>query len=102
MVLGMMETKGGPARRDAISGHPNYVQAEVGGYSGTISTSGGTTTVTLTNVSGISSFVGYSVGIGEINKRLGAHLNRNALDRSRGPGRNVTQTFTWTEKSPCN
>src|SRR5262249_7719807 len=57
-------------RRDAISGHPNYVQAEVGGYSGNISTSGGVTTVTLTNVSGISSFVGYSAAVGEVNKHL--------------------------------
>ena len=73
----------------------------MGGYSGNISTSGGTTTVTLTNVSGISSLVGYSVAVGEMNKALGTHANRNALDRKSGPGRNVTQTFTWTEADPC-
>ena len=52
---------------DVASGNPNYVQAEVGGYSGGISTSGGVTTVTISNVSGISSFVGYSAGVGEVN-----------------------------------
>jgi RHS repeat-associated protein len=89
-------------RADFASGNPNYVQAEVGGYSGNISTSGGVTTVTISNVSGISSFVGYSAGVGEVNKRLGTNLDRNALDRNSGPGRNVTQTFKWKEKSPCS
>jgi hypothetical protein len=87
--------------RDVASGNPNYVQAEVGGYSGNISTSGGVTTVTITNVSGISSFVGYSAGVGEVNKKLGTNFDRNALDRTSGPGRNVTQTFQWKEPSPC-
>ena len=87
---------------DANFGNPNYIQAEVGGYSGKITTSGGVTTVTITNVSGISSFVGYSAGVGEINKRLGTHFDRNAVDRTSGPGRNVTQKFTWNEKNPCD
>ena len=89
-------------RADFASGNPNYVRAEVGGYSGSISTSGGVTTVTITNVSGISSFVGYSAGVGEVNKRLGTNFDRNGLDRTHGPGRNVTQTFTWKGKSPCS
>src|SRR5882757_5216219 len=87
--------------RDAASGNPNYVQAEVGGYSGHITTSGGVTTVTLSNVSGISSLSGYSAGVGAINTATGSHMNRNALDTTSGPGRNVTQVFTQTMPSPC-
>jgi RHS repeat-associated protein len=86
---------------DVASGNPNYVQAEVGGYSGSITTSGGVTTVTISNVSGISSFVGYSAAVGAINSATGSHFNRNALDTTSGPGRNVTQTFTQTMPSPC-
>jgi hypothetical protein len=86
---------------DVASGNPNYVQMEVGGYSGNFTTSGGVTTVTLSNVSGISSLSGYSAGAGAINSATGSHFNRNALDTTSGPGRNVTQTFTQTMPSPC-
>jgi RHS repeat-associated protein len=86
---------------DAASGNTNYVQLEVGGYSGGITTSGGVTTVTLSNVSGISSLSGYSAGVGEINSRTGSHFNRNAIDSHSGAGQNVTQTFTQTMPSPC-
>jgi RHS repeat-associated protein len=86
---------------DAASGNTNYVQLEVGGYSGSITTSGGVTTVTLSNVSGISSLSGYSAGVGEINSRTGSHFNRNAIDSHSGAGQNVTQTFTQTMPSPC-
>ena len=86
---------------DVASGNPNYVQMEVGGYSGHVTTSGGVTNVTLSNVSGISSLSGYSAGVGAINTATGSHLNRNALDTTSGPGRNVTQTFNWSEPSPC-
>jgi hypothetical protein len=65
---------------DAASGNPNYVQTEVGGYSGHFTTSGGVTTITLSNVSGISSLSGYSAGVGAINSATGSHMNRNALD----------------------
>ena len=91
-----LETAGGVA-----SGNPNYVQAEVGGYSGSITTSGGVTTVTLSNVSGISSLSGYSAGVGAINSTTGSHFNRNAIDSHNGAGQNVTQTFTQTMPSPC-
>jgi RHS repeat-associated protein len=86
---------------DAASGNPNYVQTEVGGYSGHFTTSGGVTTITLSNVSGISSLSGYSAGVGAINSATGSHMNRNALDTTSGPGRNVTQVFTQTIPSPC-
>ena len=86
---------------DVASGNPDYVQMEMGGYSGHITTSGGVTNVTLSNVSGISSLSGYSAGVGAINTATGSHLNRNALDTTSGPGRNVTQTFNWSEPSPC-
>ena len=88
-------------RADFASGNPNYVQAEVGGYTGNFTTSGGVTTITLTNVSSISSLSGYSAGVGEINKGLGTNFSRNSLDRTSGAGRNVTQTFTQTMPSPC-
>jgi hypothetical protein len=87
---------------NSASGNPNYVQAEVGGYSGNISTSGGVTTVSLSNISGISSFFAYSAGVGLINSGFGTNFNRNALDTTSGPGQNVTQTFTWSEASPCS
>ena len=86
---------------DVASGNPNYVQAEVGGYSGSITTSGGVTTVTLSNVSGISSLSGYSAGVGAINSATGSHFNRNAIDSHSGLGQNVTQTFKQTMPSPC-
>jgi RHS repeat-associated protein len=86
---------------DVVSGNPNYVQMEVGGYSGHITTSGGVTTVSISNVSGISSISAYSAGVGSINSTTGSHFNRNALDRTSGAGRNVTQTFTQTMPSPC-
>jgi RHS repeat-associated protein len=86
---------------DVASGNPNYVQAEVGGYSGHFTTSGGVTTITLSNVSGISSLSGYSAGVGAINSATGSHFNRNAIDSHSGAGQNVTQTFKQTMPSPC-
>ena len=91
-----LETAGGVA-----SGNPNYVQAEVGGYSGSFTTSGGVTTVTLSNISGISSFFAYSAVAGAINSATGSNIARNGLDTTSGPGANVTQTFTQTMPSPC-
>lgn len=86
---------------DVASGNPNYVQAEVGGYSGHFNTSEGVTTITLSNVSGASSFFGYSAAAGAINTATGSHINRNGIDRTSGPMQNVTQTFTQTMPSPC-
>jgi hypothetical protein len=88
-------------KADFESGNPNYVQAEVGGYTGNFTTSGGVTTITLRNVSSISSLSAYSAGVGEVNKKLGTNFSRNSLDRTSGAGRNVTQIFTQTMPSPC-
>jgi hypothetical protein len=87
--------------KDVASGNPNYIQIEVGGYSGHFTTSGGVTTITLSNISGWSSLTGYSAAAGAINSATGSHFNRNAIDTTSGPGRNVTQTFTQTMPSPC-
>jgi RHS repeat-associated protein len=76
----------------------NWTQAQVGGYSGSITTSGNVTTFTINNTAGISSFIGQSTW----GKYVGAKANSsdNALGKS-GPGHNIQQTFQWTETGLC-
>ena len=71
---------------DVASGNPNYVQMEVGGYSGHITTSGGVTNVTLSNVSGISSLSDKSF------------VDKSFVDRRKFRG----QTESVSERSPDN
>ena len=84
----------------------NPTQAEVGGFSGRTShitrNSNGTISYTITNTAGFSSFIGWSAGMGVINRMFGTNIDRSALDLPNGyPMGNVVQTFRWSEPDPC-
>lgn len=89
-------------------GSTNPTQYQVGGFGGggarnqITRNSNGTISYTITNTAGFSSAIGWSAGIGKVNRTLGTNINRNALDVPSGyPFGNVVQTFTWSEPNPC-
>ena len=75
-------------------GQPDYLELQVGGYSGSITTSGDTTTFTLNNPMSNSSFNGQSAA-------NGGHSSDNP-NGPNGPRHNTMQTFKWTEYSLCH
>ena len=97
----------------------NVTLAEVGGFNAAVSTSGGVSTYTITNVAGQASFSGATtLGAGTVMGLSGAsYLPGNQLllpfqilagagvsdnpNGATGPRHNVTQTFTWQEPNPC-
>jgi RHS repeat-associated protein len=82
-------------RDDLLNGMPNPTQAEVGGYTGTITNNGnGTVSMTINNTTGLASLLGVSTyapsatgAVDTVGSVLGAPP--------------VKQTFQWTEPSPC-
>jgi len=75
-------------------GQPNYTAIEVGGYSGTIVSSGDTTTFTVKNTMSMSSLNAQSTF-------TGGHSSDNPHGPN-GPQHNVKQTFQWTESNLCH
>jgi hypothetical protein len=80
---------------DLLSSTPNPTQAEVGGYTGTITNNGdGTVSMTIHNTTGLASLLGVSTY---------APTATGAVDAvgSVLAGPPTKQTFQWTEPSPC-
>jgi hypothetical protein len=102
-----------------LGGDPNYTEMQVGGFNGTISTIGSTTTFTVTNTAGQASFSGATTigrapatalpyGVGLISPKAGMAVSLLSAAGTRdnpygpaGPFHNITQTFQWTEKNLC-
>jgi RHS repeat-associated protein len=82
-------------RDDILSGTPNPTQAEVGGYTGSITNNGdGSVSMRIDNTTGLASLTGastyapsYTGAVDAVGSALGAPP--------------VVQTFQWTEPSPC-
>lgn len=77
-----------------ILGQPDWLEMEVGGFSGTITGDGDTTNITVNNSMSNSSFKGDTT----------FKNNSHAADNPNGPNgpkHNVMQTFKWTEQSLC-
>jgi RHS repeat-associated protein len=85
-----------------FSGHPNYTEMQVGGYVGTMSTSGNATTFTVTNTASTSSFSGATTfgSIAAYGPTGGDGIDDNPLGPT-GPEHNIVQTFSWTETGLC-
>ena len=75
-------------------GQPDYTAIEVGGYSGTITSSGDTATFTVNNTMSMSSLNAQSTF-------TGGHSTDNP-NGPNGPQHNVQQTFQWTESGLCH
>jgi hypothetical protein len=70
---------------------PDWLEAEVGGFSGTISGSGDQADFTVNNPMSNSSFNGISTFGGN-----------HASDDPNGPRHTAMQTFKWTEYNLCH
>jgi len=83
------------AYKDSMQSTPfnNPTQFEVGGYSGSISTTNGVTTFTINNPSSLSSLNGESAA-------FGSHHSDNPMGPT-GPAHTVNQTFQWSEAGLC-
>jgi RHS repeat-associated protein len=79
---------------NVVLGQPDYLELQVGGFSGTITGGGDSATFTVTNPMSNSSFNGQS-GI------TGGHSTDNP-NGPNGPKHTVMQTFKWTEESLCH
>ena len=77
-----------------VLGQPDWLEMEVGGFSGTITGDGDTTNITVNNSMSNSSFKGDTT----------FKNNSHAADNPNGPNgprHNVQQTFKWTEQGLC-
>jgi RHS repeat-associated protein len=76
-----------------VLGQPDWLEAEVGGFSGTITGDGDTASITVNNPMSASSFWGQSTATGG-----------HSLDNPNGPNgpqHTVMQTFKWSEQGLC-
>lgn len=77
-----------------VLGQPDYLELQVGGFSGTITGGSDSATFTVTNPMSNSSFNGQS-GV------TGGHSTDNP-NGPNGPKHTVMQTFKWTEANLCH
>jgi RHS repeat-associated protein len=78
---------------NVVLGQPDWLELQVGGFSGTITGSGGDAQFTLNNPMSESSFSGESAF-------KGTHTGDNP-NGPNGPRHNVQQTFKWSEQGLC-
>jgi len=78
---------------NVVLGQPDWLELQVGGFSGTMTTSGDTTSITVNNPMSESSFNGQSAA-------TGGHSSDNP-NGPNGPRHNTMQTFKWTEQGLC-
>ena len=77
-----------------VLGQPDWLEAEVGGWSGTITTSEDNTTFTINNPMSNSSFNGMSA--------FGGNHGSDNPNGPNGPKHTAMQTFKWTEFGLCH
>lgn len=78
---------------NVVLGQPDWLELQVGGFSGTITGSGGDAQFTVNNSMSNSSFNGQSAA-------TGGHSTDNP-NGPNGPRHNVQQTFKWSEQGLC-
>jgi hypothetical protein len=78
----------------AMASPPSGTQTEVGGFEGTISTNGDTSTFTINNPSSLSSWNGQSA--------FGGGHSTDNMYGAGGPGNTVNQKFQWAEVGLCH
>jgi RHS repeat-associated protein len=78
----------------AMASPPSGTQTEVGGFEGTISTNGDTSTFTINNPSSLSSWNGQSA--------FGGGHSTDNMYGAGGPGHTVNQKFQWAEVGLCH
>jgi hypothetical protein len=78
---------------NVVLGQPDWLELQVGGFSGTITGSGGDAQFTVNNPMSESSFSGESAF-------KGTHTGDNP-NGPNGPRHNVQQTFKWSEQGLC-
>lgn len=76
-----------------VLGEPDWLEMEVGGFTGTITGDGDTTSITFNNLMSNSSFIGQTTA-------TGSHGSDNPSGPN-GPKHNVMQTFKWSEQGLC-